>query len=254
MSYINALTVSAANQTQPMTSSEAGTLTMSSREIAELVESRHDKVKQSIERLADRGVIARPSMGDMPAKVANGRTYYETVYHVGKRDSYIVVAQLCPEFTARLVDRWQELEEQVRQHAAPAFQLPQTFEDALILAGQEMKQRKQLEAKLVEDAPKVEAFEEFLSTDGYSTATEAAQRCGIDSAIVLNLILKTLGLFDRRSGPAKLTKKGAASGFFKVVYRKSTRTGHTFPQLMYVNKTLPDLRDVISHARAMNIV
>jgi hypothetical protein len=32
------------------------------------------------------------------------------VYLVSKRDSYIVVAQLCPEFTARLVDRWQELE------------------------------------------------------------------------------------------------------------------------------------------------
>lgn len=119
---------------------------MSSREIAELVESRHDDVKRAITRLADRGVIARPPLADMPAKVANGRTYYETVYQVGKRDSYIVVAQLCPEFTARLVDRWQELEEQVRQPAAPTFQLPQTFEDALILAGQEMKQRKQLEA------------------------------------------------------------------------------------------------------------
>ncbi len=27
-----------------------------------------------------------------------------------KRDSYVVVAQLSPELTARLVDRWQELE------------------------------------------------------------------------------------------------------------------------------------------------
>lgn len=34
-----------------------GEPTMSSLEISELVESRHDKVKQSIERLAKRGVI-----------------------------------------------------------------------------------------------------------------------------------------------------------------------------------------------------
>jgi hypothetical protein len=34
------------------------------------------------------------------------------VYMVGKRDSYTVVAQLSPEFTARLVDCWQELEQQ----------------------------------------------------------------------------------------------------------------------------------------------
>ncbi len=31
----------------------------------------------------------------------------------GKRDSFVVVAQLSPEFTGALVDRWQELEQQV---------------------------------------------------------------------------------------------------------------------------------------------
>ncbi|WP_320153006.1 hypothetical protein [uncultured Tolumonas sp.] len=39
----------------------------------------------------------------------------------GKRDSIIVVAQLCPEVTARLVDRWQELEAQV---SSKSLQLP----------------------------------------------------------------------------------------------------------------------------------
>lgn len=81
--------------------------TMSSREIAELVESRHDVVKLSIERLAKSGVISQPPLVDGP-KSANG--VVERHYLVGKRDSYIVVAQLSPEFTARLVDRWQELE------------------------------------------------------------------------------------------------------------------------------------------------
>ncbi|EIN15553.1 roi domain protein, partial [Escherichia coli FDA517] len=36
---------------------------MTSVEIAELVGSRHDKVKQSIERLAERGIIQLPPMG-----------------------------------------------------------------------------------------------------------------------------------------------------------------------------------------------
>ena len=40
-------------------------------------------------------------------KAANG--VIEKLYHVGKRDSYIIVAQLSPEFTARIVDRWQAL-------------------------------------------------------------------------------------------------------------------------------------------------
>ncbi len=97
-------------------------LTMSSREIAELVNSRHDKVKQSIERLAERGTIQHPPMGEVKNHL--GQTVQE--YRVGKRDSYVIVAQLSPEFTARLVDRWQELEEQVSANAVaiPDFSDP----------------------------------------------------------------------------------------------------------------------------------
>lgn len=42
-----------------------GEPTMSSLEISELVESRHDKVKQSIERLSKRGVIKLPQWGKL---------------------------------------------------------------------------------------------------------------------------------------------------------------------------------------------
>lgn len=81
-------------------------VTMTSREIADLVESRHDVVKLSIERLAKSGVISQPPMVDGP-KAANG--VVEKHYLVGERDSYVVVAQLSPEFTATIVDHWQEL-------------------------------------------------------------------------------------------------------------------------------------------------
>ncbi|WP_431023795.1 Rha family transcriptional regulator [Halomonas sp. H5] len=101
--------------------------TMSSREIAEVVESRHADVCRTVERLMAKGVI----QGYAPMAYThhqNGQQYTE--YHINKRDSYVVVAQLSPEFTARLVDRWQELEAQVAQ----PFQLPQTMAEALRLA------------------------------------------------------------------------------------------------------------------------
>lgn len=82
-------------------------LTMSSQQISELVDSRHDKVKQSIERLAERGAIQLPPLGE----VKNHLGQAVSVYEVCKRDSFVVVAQLSPEFTAALVDRWQELEQ-----------------------------------------------------------------------------------------------------------------------------------------------
>ncbi len=81
-------------------------LTMSSQEIAKLVESRHDNVKTTMERLAKKGLITFTATQE-PTEGGGKST---TVYHVNKRDSYVVVAQLSPEFTARLVDRWQELE------------------------------------------------------------------------------------------------------------------------------------------------
>lgn len=87
--------------------------TMSSREIAELIEKQHSHIKVSAERLADKGVI-----GTLAARefTHNGNTYTE--YLLNKRDSLILVAQNCPEFTARIVDRWQELE------AAQAIAIP----------------------------------------------------------------------------------------------------------------------------------
>lgn len=96
-------------------------LTMTSLEISELVESRHDVVKLSIERLAERGVLTLPPLVEVSNPGPGPKTI--TVYVLCKRDSYIVVAQLSPEFTARLVDRWQELEDKSKA-ALPDFTDP----------------------------------------------------------------------------------------------------------------------------------
>lgn len=88
--------------------------TMTSKQLADLTEKRHDSVKRTIETLANQGVITLPQIEEVSNDGPGPKTI--GVYRVGKRDSYIIVAQLSPEFTARLVDRWQQLEAQ----AAPA--------------------------------------------------------------------------------------------------------------------------------------
>lgn len=85
-------------------------LTMSSQEIADLVKSRHDNVKTSMERLAEKGLIQLPALQELGYINNLGLSCTIKVYNISKRDSYVVVAQLSPEFTAALVDRWQELE------------------------------------------------------------------------------------------------------------------------------------------------
>lgn len=71
---------------------------MTSLEIAALVNSRHDDVKRSIQRLAERGAIELPPMAEIKTS-----TKPASVYKIGKRDSYVIVAQLSPEFTAALL-------------------------------------------------------------------------------------------------------------------------------------------------------
>lgn len=164
-------------------------LTMSSQEIADLVESRHDKVKQSIERLAARSVIQLPPLGEVKNHL--GQTV--SVYRLEKRDSYVVVAQLSPEFTARLVDRWQELE------AGQAPKIPQTLAQALRLAAD---QAEQLEIQ----APKVAFFDRVAARETLMTATQVAQKVG-KSAIALNKMLDDLDVYSRNVKRARVFKQ-----------------------------------------------
>lgn len=94
-------------------------LTMSSQEIADLVASRHDSVKRAIERLAERGVIQLPPLVGVKNHLGQTVEQYLFSGEKGKRDSIVVVAQLSPEFTAALVDRWQKLEEQAASPTLP---------------------------------------------------------------------------------------------------------------------------------------
>lgn len=144
------------------------TLTMSSREIADLVESRHDKVRQSIERLAERGVFTLPPLGEVSNSGPGPKTI--GVYNLDKRSSLIVVAQLCPEFTARIVDRWQELERLVSQPV-----IPQTLPEALRLAADLAEQKAHAEARLAIAAPKADALDRIASADGSTCITDAAK-------------------------------------------------------------------------------
>lgn len=136
----------------PMMRKNSSVLTMSSREIADLVESRHDSVKRTIERLQDKGLIQLPPM----VEVKNHLGQVVTEYQLIKRDSYVVVAQLSPEFTARLVDRWQELENQQMP------QIPQTLSEALRLAADQAEQIERQNLLLEQQRPKVEFVQRYV--------------------------------------------------------------------------------------------
>ncbi|HDD9039030.1 TPA: phage antirepressor KilAC domain-containing protein [Escherichia coli] len=152
------------------------------RSITDIIcESRHSNVKVSIDRLVKRGVIKPPALqhtniiNDLGV-ITGKRYFYVFEGEQGKRDSIVVVAQLSPEFTARLVDRWRELEES-------AVNIPKTLPEALRLAADLAEQKMQLENQLAIAAPKV----------------EFADRVGEASGILIGNFAKVVGI-----GPNKL--------------------------------------------------
>lgn len=88
-------------------------LTMSSRDIAELTGKRHDNVMTVIRDLIEAQILT--SEIQELDYIHRGNTYKH--FLLNKRDSLILVARLSPEFTAQIVDRWQELEQQSKQKA-----------------------------------------------------------------------------------------------------------------------------------------
>jgi phage antirepressor YoqD-like protein len=119
--------------------------TMTSLEIAELVEKRHDNVKRTIDSLSltkvDKHGMEIPAVIQRPQseEVKNHLGQTVSVFKICKRSSFIVVAQLSPEFTARLVDRWQELENGAIAKPKTALELAK--EQVLLLEQIEQKDK-----------------------------------------------------------------------------------------------------------------
>ncbi|EOW5500705.1 DNA-binding protein [Escherichia coli O141,141ab,141ac:H29] len=161
---------------------------MTSIEIAELVGSRPDNVKISIERLAKSGVIQLPAL-QVFEKINNlglRRSVEAYVFEgeQGKRDSIIVVAQLCPEFTARLVDRWRELEEQVRQPLTEIEMIAAMAANAV----QQQKRLHVVESKVSQVVETVEQIKKGNMPDGYIGYRQLAAKCGLTEAKCRNLV------------------------------------------------------------------
>ena len=153
---------------------------MTSQQIADLVQSRHDSVKRSIERIAEKGVITLPPLVETSFKDFIGKTQRTTAYvfsdEQGKRDSIVVVAQLSPEFTAALVDRWQELEQKASK---PVIELPHDYLSALKALVNSEEEKQVIQAKVIELQPKADALDALSHVKGSLGIRETAKAVGI---------------------------------------------------------------------------
>lgn len=153
-----------------------------------MVGSRPDSVKRTIETLAKKGIIQFPQTVEIENKQSLGPRRFSSAYvfegERGKRDSIIVVAQLCPEFTACLVDRWRELEEQIRK---PMSEIEMVAAMALEAVRQQ-KRITQVEEKVSHVAETVEQIKKGTIREGYAGYRQLKAKTGLSDDKCRNLV------------------------------------------------------------------
>lgn len=152
--------------------------TMSSREMASLCNKAHDNVLKTIRSLIEKGVVLN-TIPQTYIHEQNGQRYTEFLSN--KRDSLVIVARLSPEFTADVVDRWQELEQQISASSPVTSALPNftdPYESALAWAEQ-YKAKEVAQAQVVELQPKADALDTLSHAKGALGIRETAITVGI---------------------------------------------------------------------------
>ena len=101
-----------------MTDLAIPSLTMTSREIAELTGKEHKNVLADIRKMLED--LGRTS-ADFSADLPDGYGRPQPAYKLPKRETLILVSGYSTELRARIIDRWQELEAIVAKPAAPVL-------------------------------------------------------------------------------------------------------------------------------------
>ena len=215
------------NELLPINDKNASALTMSSREITKLVNSRHSDVCKSIETLISKGVIGgyQPKPYTHPQ---NGQIYYE--YFLNKRDTYILVAQFSPEFTAAVIDRWQELENQQN----PTALLPQNYLQALeqLVASEKEKQALALENKAMK--PKADFVDLYVDIGTTKSLRETAKILNMPEKAMIAALERDKALY-RLSGNLIPYSDKQSRGLF-TVKTGTAEHGHNFTQTRVTSK------------------
>jgi len=166
-------------------------LTMTSEQLAVLLQIEHNEFRKKANALAARGLLEfREESSHNPL---GGRP--RMVMHFDKRNSMVIAAKLNDQLLAAVVDRWIELES-----AGP--DIPRTLPEALRLAADLAEQNNQLRLVVTEQAPKVEALARIADARGSMCLTDAAKHLGVQRCKLIDWMRANRWIY-RREGCAR---------------------------------------------------
>jgi len=204
--------------------------TMSSREIAEICEARHNDVIATIERLINEGVLrlGRNTARPQSSGVAGGRP--TMVYDLAKRDCLVVISGYNAALRAKIIDRWIELEA-----SAPAPALPRSFADALRLAADQQDVIAAQAEQLAAAAPAVDFVERYADSTGTKGFRQVAKLLGAKENEFREFLLDAKILY-RLAGELTPHAQHIDAGRFCVKAGTAQVSGHAYNAARFTPK------------------
>lgn len=149
-------------------------------------------VRKYLSDMEDFGLVdfKSQSTGGRPTEYAVLNEQQSTLLLTYMRNSEVVRA-----FKKRLVKRFWEMTDQLRS----SFHIPQSLPEALRLAADLAEEKKALEQKVEQDAPKVEVYERISDAEGSMCLRDAAKTLQIQPS-KLNAWLQANGWIYKRVG------------------------------------------------------
>lgn len=180
-----------------LTQTNNATLTMSSREIAELCEKEHRSVLRDIDNMLNELEI-QSAQFCADYKDSKGRTY--RCYNLPKDLTITLIAGYNVKLRKRIIDRWQELENQVNQPLDPIKMLNDPHALRGLLGNYAEKVIK-LEHQIEAIQPATNAYHRIATkSDGSLNLTETAKVLQIQPKQLINWLSAQKWIYKRAGG------------------------------------------------------
>lgn len=215
-------------QLLPITNENASTLTMSSREIAELCEKEHRHVARDIEVMFEQLEINHKGYVQIWTHPQNGQSYRE--FMLPKDLTLTLVAGYSVKLRKRIIDRWLELENQQN----PTALLPQNYLQALeqLVASEKEKQALALENKAMK--PKADFVDLYVDIGTTKSLRETAKILNMPEKAMIAALERDKALYCQSGNLIPYSDK-QSRGLF-TVKTGTAEHGHNFTQTRVTSK------------------
>ncbi len=179
------------------------TLTMSSREIAELTGKEHKNVLRDINNISE-------ELGQLifeQSSYINSQNKEQPEYLLNKENTLLLVSGYSVSLRQAIIRRWQELENQ------QAPKLPTTYKEALVALLEQVEVNEQQQRVIQQ---KSNTINRLIHTNKTYNTTEIAKELGFKSAIALNKELEERGIQYKTNGTYVMYAKYADLGYTEV--------------------------------------